>query len=66
MRHLEREMELNELGNPESTPFTGIHKLESVSNTNQERVPKITGPCSGCGHPGHLLNCRKTNKDKRT
>ena len=64
---LEGEMELNGLANPESTFFTGIHNEELAANTNQERVPKVTGPCFGCGHPGHLLrNCRKTNKDKRT
>ena len=67
VQHIEREMELNGLANPESTPFTGIHNVAPAANTNHERVPKITGTCFGCGHPGHLLrNCRKPNRDKRT
>ena len=60
-------MELNGLANPESTPFTGLHNMVPAANTNQKRVPKVTGPCFGSGHPGHLpRNCRKTNRDKRT
>ena len=47
VQHLEREMELNGLANPDSTPFTGIHIVEPAANTNQERITKITGPCFG-------------------
>ena len=67
VQHLERGMEINGLANPEFTPFTGKHNVEPAANTNQQRVPKVTRPCFGCCHPGHLLcNCRKTNRDKRT
>ena len=64
VQHLEREMKLNGLANPESTQFTGMHNMEPISNTNQERKPKVTGPCFGCGHQGRLL--RNTNRDKCT
>ena len=67
VQHLEREMELNGLANPESATFTGIHNVEPTNNLNQERPPKTASTCFGCGHQGHLLrNCRKTNRDKRT
>ena len=66
VQHLEREMELNGLANPESTTFTGIHNVEHANTSNQERHPKTASTCFGCGHQGHLLrNCRKTNRDKR-
>ena len=66
VQHLEREMELNGLANPESTTFTGIHNVEPTNNPNQEKPPKTASTCFGCGHQGHLLrNCRKTNRDKR-
>ena len=66
VQHLEREMELNGLANPESTTFTGIQNVEPTNNPKQERNPKTANTCFGCGHPGHLLrNCRKTNRDKR-
>ena len=67
VQHLEREMELNGLANPESTTFTGIHNVEPSNNPNQERPPKTASTCFGCGHQGHLLrNCMKTNRDKRS
>ena len=67
VQHLEREMELNGLANPESATFTGIHNVKPTNNLNQERPPKTASTCFGCGHQGHLLrNCRKTNIDKRT
>ena len=66
VQHLEREMELNGLANPDSTTLTGIHNVEPTNNHNQERPPKTASTCFGCGHQGHLLrNCRKTNRDKR-
>ena len=66
VQHLEREMELNGLANPESTTFTGIHNVEPANTSNQGRHPKTASTCFGCGHQGHLLrNCRKTNRDKR-
>ena len=66
VQHLEREMELNGLANPDSTTLTGIHNVEPTNNHNQEQPPKTASTCFGCGHQGHLLrNCRKTNRDKR-
>ena len=66
VQHLEREMELNGLANPDSTTLTGIHNVEPTNNHNQERPPKTASTCFGCGHQGHLFrNCRKTNRDKR-
>ena len=66
VQHLEREMELNGLANPEFTTFTGIHNVEPANTSNQERHPKTASTCFGCGHQGHLLrNCRKTNRAKR-
>ena len=66
VQHLEREMELNGLANPDSTTLTGIHNVEPTNNHNQERPPKTASTCFGCGHQSHLLrNCRKTNRDKR-
>ena len=65
VQHLEREMELNGLANPESTTFTGIHNVEPANTSNQDRHPKTASTCFGCGHQGHLLrNCRKTNREK--
>ena len=67
VQHLEREMELNGLANPESTTFTVLHNVEPTNNPNQEKPPKTASTCFGCGHQGHLLrNCRKTNRDKRS
>ena len=67
VQHLEREMELNGLANPESTTFTGILNVEPTNNPNQKKPPKTASTCFGCGHQGHLLrNCRKTNRDKRS
>ena len=52
VQHLEREMELNRLANPESATFTGIHNVEPTNNLNQERPPKTASTCFGCGHQG--------------
>ena len=66
VQHLEREMELIGLATSDTISLTGIKNIGQAPNTNQERTRKITGPCFGCGHPGHLLcYCRKTNRDKR-
>ena len=40
VQHLEREMKLNGLANPESTTFTGIHNVEPANTSNQERHQK--------------------------
>ena len=67
VQHLEQEMELNGLANPESASFTGLHNVEPTNNPNQERPSKTASTCFGCGHQGHLLrNCRKTNRDKQS
>ena len=66
VQHFEKEMELNGLRNPDTTSLTGINNIGEASSTNQERPQKVTDPCFGCNHLGHLLhNCRKTNRDKR-
>ena len=66
VQHLEREMELNGLANPESTTFTGIHNVEPANTSNQDRHPKTASTCFSCGHQGHLLrNCKTTNRGKR-
>ena len=67
VQHLEREIELNGLATTVDTSITGIHKIEPSLQQQQNKPPKTTGTCFGCGNPGHLLrNCRKTNRDKRS
>ena len=64
VQHLEREVELNGLANPDKTSLTGINNFGQVPNTNQEGPQNVTGACFGCGHSGYLpRNCRKTNRD---
>ena len=67
VQRLEREIELNSLAATDSPPITGVNNLELSLQQQQEKPPKSTGTCFGCGNPGHLLrNCRKTNRDKRS
>ena len=68
VQHLEREIELNGLATNDSLSITGVHNIEPSSQQQQQNnPPRTTGPCFGCGNPGHLLrNCRKTNRDKRS
>ena len=67
VQHLEREIELNGLATNDSPSITGVHNIEPSSQQQQNNPPRTTGPCFGCGNPGHLLrNCRKTNRDKRS
>ena len=69
VQHLEREIERNGLATTHSTSITGIHNIEPSLKQQQQqnKPPKTTGTCFGCGNPGHLLrNCRKTNRDKRS
>ena len=67
VQHLEREIELHGLAATNSPPITLVHNLELSLQQQQEKPPKTTGTCIGCGNPGHLLrNCRKTNRDKRS
>ena len=66
VQHLEREIELNGLATTNSPSITVVHNLEPNLQP-QEKPPKTTGTCFGCGNPGHLLrNSCKTNRDKRS
>ena len=66
VQHLEREMELNGLLASNETNITGVHQIE-VQETQQAPNPlKPTGPCYGCGQPGHVVkNCRRVAREAR-
>ena len=67
VQHLEREIELKGLAATDSPSITRVHNFEPSLHQQQEKPPKTTGTCFGCGNPGHLQrNCRKTNRDKRS
>ena len=55
VQHLEREIELNGLATTDSSSTTGVNNLELSLQQQQEKSPKSTGTCFGCGNPGHLL-----------
>ena len=60
VQHLEREIELNGMLAPNETNITGVHQIEVQETQQVPNPPKPTGPCYGCGQPGHVVkNCRK-------
>ena len=66
VQHLEREMELNGLLAPNETNITGVHQIEVQDTQQAPNPPKPTGPCYGCGQPGHVVkNCRKVARKAR-
>ena len=65
-QHLEREMELNGLLDPNETNITGVHQIEVQETQQAPNPPKPTSPCYGCGQPGHVVkNCRKVALEAR-
>ena len=48
VQHLEREIERNGLATTDSPPITGVNNLEL--SLQQEKPPKPTGTCFGCGN----------------
>ena len=62
--HLEREMELNGLANPETSSITGINNIELQQTEHQPERKK--GTCDYCGNQGHFKHqCRKLKNDQR-
>ena len=62
--HLEREMELNGLANPETNSITGINNVEFQQTEQQPERKK--GTCDYCGNQGHFKHqCRKLKNDQR-